>query len=102
MFLKCDFQFFQMKLLAAYFLLVLGGKEAPTAEEVTAVIAAAGGEVDEDSIGKLFADLEGKDIHELLSKGETDLKSIVSVGGGGGGGGEFKISNPNLNSLFNF
>ena len=74
-----------MRHLAAYYLLVLGGKEAPTAEEVTAVITSAGGEVDEAKLTALFADLEGKDIHELLAKGDADLKSCVGVGGGGGG-----------------
>jgi ribosomal protein L12E/L44/L45/RPP1/RPP2 len=53
--------------------------------QVTAVITAAGGEASEEAITKLFADLEGKDIHELLAKGEEQLKSCVSSGGGGGG-----------------
>jgi ribosomal protein L12E/L44/L45/RPP1/RPP2 len=66
-----------MKLIAAYALLVVSGKEAPTAEEVTAVVTAAGGEVDEASLASLFGDLEGKSIHELLAKGEASLKSCV-------------------------
>jgi hypothetical protein len=52
---------------------------------VTAVITSAGGEADADALTKLYADLEGKDIHELLAKGEVQLKSVVSSGGGGGG-----------------
>jgi large subunit ribosomal protein LP2 len=75
-----------MKHIAAYALLVLGGNATPTAEDVTNVITAAGGEVDEEKLAKLIADLEGKDIHELLAKGETDLKSVTSLGGGGGAG----------------
>ena len=74
-----------MKHIAAYALLVVGGKEAPSADEVKAVITAAGGEADDEQITKLFAELEGKSIHELLSAGETKLKSVVSSGGGGGG-----------------
>jgi large subunit ribosomal protein LP2 len=66
-----------MKLIAAYALLIVSGNEAPTAEQVTAVVTAAGGEVDEASLASLFADLEGKSIHELLAKGETSLKSCV-------------------------
>jgi large subunit ribosomal protein LP2 len=73
-----------MKHIAAYALLVVGGKEAPSADDVKAVITAAGGEADEEQLTKLFAELEGKSIHELLSAGETKLKSVVSVGGGGG------------------
>ncbi len=68
-----------MKLIAAYALLVISGKEAPTVEEVTAVVTAAGGEVDEASLTTLFSDLEGKSIHELLASGETKLKSCVGA-----------------------
>jgi large subunit ribosomal protein LP2 len=73
-----------MKLIAAYALLVLGGKEAPSSEEVTALVTSAGGEVDEASLAALMGDVEGKDIHELLAKGAEDLKACVSSGGGGG------------------
>ena len=58
----------------------------PTWWKVAAVVVAAGGEVDEAQIALLFTNLEGKDIHELLAKGEIDLKSVTSSGGGGGGG----------------
>ena len=68
-----------MKLLAAYVLLILGGKESPSAEDVTALITAAGGEVDEEKLTVLLSDLEGKDIHELLAKGDNDLKSVVGA-----------------------
>ena len=51
--------------------------------QVSAVVVAAGGESDEAQVALLFSNLEGKDIHELLAKGETDLKSVTSGGGGG-------------------
>ena len=50
---------------------------------MSAVVVAAGGEADEAQVALLFSNLEGKDIHELLAKGETDLKSVTSGGGGG-------------------
>ena len=68
-----------MKHLAAYLLLVLGGNVTPSADDVTAVITASGGEVDADKLAALITDLEGKDIHELLAKGDKDLKSVVGV-----------------------
>ena len=74
-----------MKHIAAYALLVCGGNESPSADQVKAVITAAGGEADDEQITKLLADLEGKDIHELLAEGQKKLKSCVSGGGGGGG-----------------
>jgi 60s Acidic ribosomal protein len=52
---------------------------------VAAVVVAAGGEADEEQLALLFTNLEGKDIHELLAKGEVDLKNCSSGGGGGGG-----------------
>jgi len=74
-----------MKLLAAYVLLLIGGNEAPTAENVSALITSVGGEVDEEKLALLLTDLEGKDIHELLAKGDNDLKSVVGVGASSGG-----------------
>lgn len=76
-----------MKLLAAYVLLLLGGNEAPTAENISALIASVGGEVDEEKLTILLSDLEGKDIHELLAKGDNDLKSVVGVSSSSGSSG---------------
>ena len=76
-----------MKNIAAYCLLVCGGNESPSADQVKSVITAAGGEADDEQITKLFAELEGKNIHELLAEGQKKLKTCVSGGGGGGGGG---------------
>lgn len=69
----------RMRHLAAYLLLVAGGNAAPTQADVTAVITAAGGEVDEQKLAALFADLEGKDIHTLVAEGDKALKSVVGV-----------------------
>jgi large subunit ribosomal protein LP2 len=73
-----------MKHIAAYALLLVGGNASPSQDDVKAVITAAGGEADEEKLSKLFQDLEGKDINELLKEGQKKLKS-VSIGGGGGG-----------------
>jgi large subunit ribosomal protein LP2 len=87
-----------MKELAAYLLCVLGGKQ-PSVDEITAVISAAGGEVDTDKLNVLLADLEGKDVNEIIAKGKNDLKN-VSVGGGGGGGGAAPPAAGMYQSLF--
>ncbi len=58
-----------MKYLAAYLLLVIGGNATPSAENVAAVITSVGGEADEANIASLIAELEGKDIHELIASG---------------------------------
>ena len=75
-----------MKYIAAYLLCVVGGNASPDAGAVTKVIEAAGGEVDAEKLDSLIADLDGKDLGELLSAGETKLASVSGGGGGGGGG----------------
>jgi large subunit ribosomal protein LP2 len=74
-----------MKHIAAYVLLVLGGNATPSAEDVTNLLTKIGAEVDETKITTLLSDLEGKDIHELLAKGDADLKSVVGVSSGAAG-----------------
>ncbi len=76
-----------MKLLAAYVLLLLGGNATPSADDVTNLITSVGGEVDAEKLTALLGDLEGKDIHELLAKGENDLKSVVGVAAAPAAGG---------------
>lgn len=71
---------------AALFLCKLGGKSG-SADEIKAVIEAAGLEVDEEQLTKLTGDIEGKDIEELLKEGAEIIKKVPFGGGGGGGAG---------------
>ena len=73
-----------MKYIAAYCLLVVGGNATPSVADVSKVIEAAGGEVDQDMLAPLVAEMADKDINELLAAGETKLASCS----GGSGGGE--------------
>src|SRR6056297_2238437 len=72
-----------MNVVASYLLLKLGGKD-PSADDITSVIASAGGEADAAQVELLLKEMEGKDVEELLKDGKEKLKS-VSMGGGGGG-----------------
>ena len=74
-----------MRHLAVYLMLVIGGNAAPTAEDVTNALAAAGVEVDAERLATLISELEGKDINELIEMGKEKL--MVGGGGGGSGGG---------------
>jgi len=76
-----------MKHIAAYLLLKLGGNDAPSADDVSTALSAVGIESDSESLSKLIADLEGKDLGELLESGNAMLASFGGGGGGGGGGG---------------
>lgn len=75
-----------MKHMAAYLMLVLGGNDAPTADDVTKVLSSVGVEADADQLNKLISELEGKDLSEVLESG-TELLAKFGSGGGGGGGG---------------
>ena len=67
-----------MRHLAAYLLLITGGNAAPTAEDVSAVLAQAGIESDPERLSALLAELEGKDLNQCLALGRAKLM----VGGG--------------------
>lgn len=68
-----------MKLIAAYALLVLGGKASPSAKDVEKVVKDAGATADADKIKALCEALEGKEFHELVA---TGIKTLGSMGTG--------------------
>lgn len=74
-----------MSEIAALLLCKIGGK-AGSADDIKAVLEAAGAEVDDDALTKLTGDMEGKDINDLLAAGMEKLKDVPMGGGGGGGG----------------
>mmetsp|Transcript_32255 Transcript_32255/g.42534 ORF Transcript_32255/g.42534 Transcript_32255/m.42534 type:complete len:116 (-) Transcript_32255:198-545(-) len=75
-----------MRHVAAYVLLVLGGNESPSADQIAEVVTAAGGEADTEAVEKMLAELAGKKLDEVVEAGLEKIKN-VSIGGGGGGGG---------------
>lgn len=74
-----------MKELAVYLMLQLGGNATPSKEDVTTALSSVGVEADSAQLDKLFADLDGKDIGELMKEGKGMLAEFGSGGGGGGG-----------------
>ena len=62
-----------MRHLAAYLLLTVGGNTKPTIEDVSNVLAQAGIETDSERLAALFAELQGKDINELIALGKEKL-----------------------------
>jgi large subunit ribosomal protein LP2 len=73
-----------MQEIVALLLCKVGGK-AGSADEIKAILEAAGAEVNEEQLTKLVGDAEGKDINELLAAGMEKLKDVPMGGGGGGG-----------------
>lgn len=76
-----------MKYLAAYLLLTTGGNAAPTAKDITEVLASVGIEAEEERVSALLAELEGKDIQELIAEGTAKLASVPSGGAVAAAGG---------------
>ena len=68
-------------------MLVLGGNENPSADDVTKALSSVGIEADDTALNHLISELEGKDLNEVLEAGTELLAKFGSGGGGGGGGG---------------
>ena len=75
-----------MRYIAAYLLLVLGGKAEPTESDVSKLLSSAGVSVDEARLKTVVAALHGKKLEELIAAGNKKLAMVPSGGGGGGGG----------------
>ena len=71
-----------MKEMSAYLMLVLGGNENPTADDVTKALASVGIEADSGALNNLISELDGKDLGEILEDGS---KLLAKFGSGGGG-----------------
>ena len=73
-----------MRHIAAYAMLVLGGKETPSAAEVEKVVKDAGAEADKEKCAALVEALKGKAFHELV---EVGMQTLSSMGGSAAGTG---------------
>ena len=71
-----------MKHIAAYALLVLSGKEEPSAADVEKVVKGAGGEADKEKIKTLCEALKGKKFSDLVAEG---TKALGAMGTGSAG-----------------
>ncbi|KAG9093470.1 60S acidic ribosomal protein P2 [Ceratobasidium sp. UAMH 11750] len=76
-----------MRYIAAYLLLQIGGNASPGADDIKKVLSAGGVDVDEDRLGKLLGELEGKDVNALIAEGSSKLASVPSGGGAVASGG---------------
>ena len=65
-----------MRHIAAYALLVLGGKENPTAEDIEKLLKEAGVKADSEKIESMLKKFDGKPFHELVGSGLADMKKM--------------------------
>ena len=75
-----------MKYIAAYALLVLGGKTEPSAADVTNVLSEAGIKAEAEHVDRLLAALKGKTFHELVQSGKSKMAAMGSVASAPAGG----------------
>jgi large subunit ribosomal protein LP2 len=74
-----------MRIIAAYLLAVLGGKDQPTSGDITKILESVGIKADAAQVDKLINELKGKDLDALIAEGTKKMQAVPSGGGGGGG-----------------
>jgi|SaaInlStandDraft_6_1057023.scaffolds.fasta_scaffold48525_1 large subunit ribosomal protein LP2 len=70
-----------MRYIAAYVLLVLGGKANPSVSQMKAVLEAGGVSVDEARMNEVMAALKGKNINELIAEGKGMMAAVPTGAG---------------------
>ena len=68
-----------MKYVAAYALLVLGGKAEPSAADIEKVLKEAGAKSETERAESIVSGLKGKQLHELIAEGKKKMASMGSV-----------------------
>ncbi|CAI9778936.1 unnamed protein product [Fraxinus pennsylvanica] len=71
----------KMKVVAAYLLAVLGGNACPSTDDLKDILSSVGAEADDNQIGLLLTQVQGKDITELIAAGREKLASVPAGGG---------------------
>lgn len=66
-----------MRYVAAYLLAVIGGKASPAAGDIEKILSSVGIEADAEKLKKVIAELNGKDIEELIAKGNYNIVSTA-------------------------
>merc|ERR1712061_917648 len=69
-----------MKYVAAYMLAALNG-EAPSKAAVKKILESIGADIEAAQFDKVFAELDGKDVNEVVAEGMGLLASVPSGGG---------------------
>ena len=72
-----------MKYLAAYALLVLGGNEHPTADDMTKLFKEVGTSVDKEKLAVMLEKVagSGKTLPQLIAEGSEKFAAVAPAGG---------------------
>merc|ERR1712027_107568 len=80
-----SFYFLNMKYVAAYLLAAQSGS-APSKDQVTKILESIGADIEADKLDKVFAELDGKNVEDVISEGMGLLASVPSGGAAPAGG----------------
>merc|ERR1712014_554326 len=69
----------KMKYVAAYLLAAQSGS-APSKDAVTKILESIGADIESDKLDKVFSELDGKNIDDVISEGMSLLASVPSGG----------------------
>ncbi|KAJ3071009.1 60S acidic ribosomal protein P2 [Podochytrium sp. JEL0797] len=69
-----------MKYVAAYLLATVGGNATPAAADIEKILVSVGIEVDAARVASLIAELDGKDINEVLAAGAAKMSAMPAGG----------------------
>merc|ERR1711944_108024 len=69
----------KMKYVAAYLLAAQSGS-APSKDAVTKILESIGADIESDKLDKVFAELDGKNVEDVISEGMSLLASVPSGG----------------------
>merc|ERR1712108_41603 len=69
----------KMKYVAAYLLAAQSGS-APSKDAVTKILESIGADIESDKLDKVFAELDGKNVEEVIAEGMSLLASVPSGG----------------------
>merc|ERR1712130_422628 len=76
----------KMKYVAAYLLAAQSGS-APSKDAVTKILESIGADIESDKLDKVFAELDGKNVEEVIAEGMSLLASVPSGGAAPAGAG---------------
>ncbi|KAI6649523.1 60S acidic ribosomal protein P2 [Oopsacas minuta] len=70
-----------MRYVAAYLLLVLGGKSSPTVSDIEKLLASVGVNVDQSKANYVVNQLKGKSLEAVMAEGSSKLGSMSAAAG---------------------
>ncbi|XP_026524015.1 60S acidic ribosomal protein P2 isoform X2 [Pseudonaja textilis] len=69
-----------MRYVAAYLLAVLGGNESPNSKDLKKILDSVGIETDDERVNKVISELNGKNIEDVITQGNSKLASMPAGG----------------------